>query len=441
MRARSEFVALLLAACVTSGPVSDDERALLRTLRYDASPLPLDPSNAVDGDDAARAFGQRLFFDPRLSGPLRSRDNDGGPAVLGRVDEPGRVSCAGCHLPASRFVDTRSPHGQISLASDWTRRRTPTLLEVATAPLFNWDGRRDSLWSQAIGVMESPAEFNSGRLLVAEQVFRFHRAEYESIFGPMPALDDASLYPQLDPALAGCTVGVDPVCRGMPGDGRDYDGMTEEARYEVTEVTVNAAKAIAAYVAQLRCGPSRFDAWLDGDESALDASEVRGAALFVGRAHCVDCHSGPNLTDGRFHNVGLRPGVVAVAFVDEDDRGAGEGVALGLDDSLSTRGEHSDGVRSGLPTSVGPELEGAFRTPTLRCIDEQPSYMHTGQFTALEQVVRFFDRGGDELGFPGTSEIRPLGLTEEERTDLVAFLGSLGGDGPDPALLTDPSLR
>lgn len=436
-------LALGATACSSGAEsvVTSEERALLATLRYDAAEPPLDPSNAFDGDPDARAFGQRLFFETALAGPLTSRDNDGSASVLGVVGEPGRVSCASCHVPQSGFVDTRSPHGQISLASDWTRRRTPTLLEVGSATLYNWDGRRDSLWGQAIGVMESARELNSGRLFVAEQIFRLHRAEYESIFGPMPALDDASRFPQIEPQGAGCTAGTSPVCHGMPGDGNEYDAMSPEAQREVTEVTVNTAKAIAAYVGQLRCGPSRFDAWLDGDASALDASEQRGAALFVGRAHCIDCHSGPNLTDGQFHNVGLRPTVVAVAFTDQDDRGAAEGIAAALTDPLGTSGAFSDGERRALPATVGPELEGAFRTPTLRCIDDQPSYMHTGQLTSLEQVVRFFDRGGDELGFPGTSEIHALDLDESERADLVAFLGALGGEGPDPALLIDPSTR
>ena len=110
------------------------------------------------------------------------------------------MSCAGCHLPESGFVDTRSRGKQISLAAQWTTRRTPTLLEVAFAPLYNWDGRRDSIWRQAIGVMESESEFNSGRLFVAQQVFALHRAEYEAIFGAMPPLDDAARFPPLAPA-------------------------------------------------------------------------------------------------------------------------------------------------------------------------------------------------------------------------------------------------
>jgi cytochrome c peroxidase len=462
-RAFAALAALTLAACGAATDVAPDasdddpdpdptftdaERATLATLRYDDGPAPADPSNRVADDPAARAFGQRLFFDPSLSGRLIEGDNDGGAASLGRMGEPGRVSCAGCHVPAGGFVDTRSPHRQISLAALWTRRRTPTLLEVAFAPLYNWDGARDSIWRQAIGVMESEAEFNSGRLFVAEQIFRHHRAEYEAIFGPLPALD-AAPYPQLGPEDAGCvervtTAGPVYDCRGKPGDGADHDALAAadpEAARLVTEVTVNVAKALAAYVRQLRCGPGRFDAWLDGDEAALSRSEQRGAALFVGRAGCVACHSGPRLTDGGFHNVGLAPAPVAVAFVDANDRGAALGIALALVDPLNSRGAFSDGDRGTLPPAnapIDPALEGAFRTPTLRCAATQPSFMHTGQLTSLRQVIRFFDRGGDHGGYPGTSELRALDLSERERGDLEAFLGALVGAGPAPALRVPP---
>jgi cytochrome c peroxidase len=288
--------------------------------------------------------------------------------------------------------------------------------------------------------MESVAEFNSGRLFVAQQIFRLHRQRYEAIFGAMPALDDAARFPELDPLSAGC----DPAqvttapCRGKPGDGAEYDALGADAQTAVTTVTVNAAKAIAAYVRQLRCGPSKFDAWLGGDASALGRSELRGAALFVGSAACVSCHSGSALSDGKFHNVGLRPGTVAVAFTDSDDRGAGEGVALALADPLSSKGAFSDGDRGVLPATVGPALEGAFRTPTLRCIANQPSFMHTGQMKTLDVVVRFFSRGGDASGYPGTNELSAVNLTDREQADVVAFLRALQGPGPEAALLTAP---
>jgi cytochrome c peroxidase len=449
-------VAAAAAGCGSSetpgGPPADDpapvftaaEQSALAALRYDDRAPPPDPSNRVADDAAARLFGQRLFFDKALSGPLIEGDNDGSAGTLGRRGEAGKVSCADCHLPESGFVDTRSRGMQISLAAQWTPRRTPTLLEVAFAPLFNWDGRRDSIWRQAIGVLESEREINGGRLFVAHQIFALHRAEYEAIFGAMPPLDDAARFPAIASADAGCRARMTATgevydCRGIPGDHADYDGMAAADQTAVTQVTVNATKAIAAYVRQLRCGAGRFDAWLGGDQTALTRAEQRGAALFVGKAACVQCHGGPNLTDHQFHNVGLQPRVVAVAFVDEGDRGAAEGVAAAVADPLNVRGAFSDGDDGRLPAAATADMEGAFRTPTLRCLSGQPSFMHTGHMTTIDQVVAFFDRGGDPPGgYPGRSEITRLGLSERERADLVAFLGTLEGPGPAAALRVAP---
>jgi cytochrome c peroxidase len=170
----------------------------------------------------------------------------------------------------------------------------------------------------------------------------------------------------------------------------------------------------------------------------MPPAEQRGAALFVGRAGCVSCHSGPRLTDGAFHNVGLSPAIVAVAIHDVNDRGAATGVADALKDPTSTAGPLSDGDRKALP-AVTPALEGAFRTPTLRCSANHPSFMHTGQIQELGLVMSFFDRGGDRVGnYPGTNELKPLGLTEREREDLVAFMGALSGSGPAAELLGPP---
>jgi cytochrome c peroxidase len=448
--------ALLLAACsdgATPGAPTakmpepggmDELRASLASLHYDPGPAPEDPSSKVDGDPAAERFGQALFFERGLSGPLIEGDNDGSGGTLGTSGQPGRVSCADCHVPDSAFIDDRSPHAQISLAAQWTRRRAPTLLETASLRLYDWDGRRDSIWGQALGVMENDHEFNSGRLFVAEQVFRLHRTDYEALFGAMPALDDTARFPPLTPDVAGCTEvltrsGPTYPCRGKPGDGADYDGMAREDQDAVTRVMVNTAKAMAAYVRLLRCGASRFDAWLDGDDAILDESEQRGAALFAGPGKCTSCHSGPNFTDGGFHNVGLAPAPVAVAFIDTGDRGAADGVAAALTDPLSTPGAFSDGDRGVLPAAPGPGLVGAFRTPTLRCIAKQPSFMHTGQLRTLAEVVAFHNRGGDPSGgYPGANELVPLALTDAEQADLVAFLNALDGPGAPETLRTPP---
>jgi len=405
-----------------------------------------DASNRFADDAKAAAFGQRMFFETAFSGKLLDGDNDGTPNALGTQGQTGKVSCAGCHVPESGFLDDRTLGKQISLGAGWGRRRTPSLLDVGQAKLLMWDGRHDALYNQPFGPFESPVEMNSSRLYVAQQVFALHRAEYEAIFGAMPALDDQTRFPPLSAEKTGCqptTVDPEPTCNGaqhgLPGDGAEFDGLQPADQDAVNRIVVNIGKALGAYERLLDCGPSRFDRWVAGQADALSASEQRGAALFIGRGKCVDCHSGPYFSDQKFHNVGLKPTVVAVVFIDQNDAGAQTGFAGALADPLNTRGKYSDGDDGRLPASADdPKLAGAFRTPTLRCASQRPSFMHTGQLKTLSNVVSFFTRGGDAFGYPGTSEITKLDLSAEEQKDLVAFMGALDGPGPAAELLASP---
>jgi len=436
---RPWLLAALLPACGTAPGSS-----AYQSLRYDAAPAPADASNRYGDEPAAAELGHKLYFETGLSGRLLYPDNGELAGSLGPNGTAGLVACASCHVPASGFVDTRSPGQQISLAAQWTARKAPMLLESGFVSLFNWDGARDSMWRQTIGVMEGNREFNSSRLFVAEQLFKLYRADYEAIFGAMPPLDDTTRFPTLAAATTGCVIAPNStteqyICHGLPGDGAEYDGMPLDDQTAVTRVVVNAAKAIAAYQRQLRCGASRFDAWVGGDDTALSDSEQRGAALFVGKGQCTTCHSGPNLTDNQFHNVGLAPAHVAQAFVDSGDDGAATGLAGLATDPLNVSSEFSDGDDGRLPASVPARMAGAFRTPSLRCDATHPSFMHTAQLRTVADVVAFFNAGGDPPGpYPGQSELQPLGLSDDEQADLTAFLSTLDGPGPDAALLSAP---
>lgn len=417
-----------------------EEWAALQALRWTGEPPPPDATNTFADSPAAAAFGQRLFFDPRFSGRLLDGDNDGSPATLGEKGETGKVSCAGCHVPEDGFSDTRSPGQQISLAAGWILRRTPSLLDSGHRRLLHWDGRRDTSYNQALGVVEATLEYNSSRYFFAQQLFALHRAEYEALFGPMPPLDDPSVFPPLAAEETGCSAldGEPSDCQGRPGDMGYFDSLSPEDKDAVTRVAVNAGKAIGAYVRRLSCGPGRLDAWLAGDETALTPAEKRGALTFVGKGKCVSCHSGPLLTDHAFHNVGLLAGTVAVVFIDKDDPGARKGLLAALADPLSSKGPYSDGDDGRLPEVVTDEMLGAFATPGLRCVAGRPAFMHTGQMKDLAEVVDFFDRGGHPAGFLGESELGELGLGDAEKADLVAFLRTLDGPGPAPDLLVPP---
>ncbi len=435
---------LLACAIVLSiGCAPVDRDPALRALSPVPSPPP-DPSNAYADDPDAARFGQRLFFDASFAGALLDGDNDGGPGATGRRGDTGTVSCASCHVATTDFSDTRSLNGQISLGAGWGFRRAPSLLDVGHATLLMWDGRRDSLFSQVFGPIESEIEMNGSRLFAAEQVFAHHRAEYEAIFGPMPPLDDAARFPPMTATSTGCSALIEQerrcagVVHGVPGDGAEFDAMSGSDQDAVTRVVVNVGKAIGAYERLLSCGPSRFDAWIAGDDGAMTAEEIHGAELFVGAGRCVTCHSGPTMSDERFHDVGLQPTFVGTVFVDADDRGAALGLMQRDASPLRIEGTYSDGDdgRAELPRSDA--LEGAFRTPRLRCVSQRPSFMHTGQITRLADAVAFHVRGGDRGGFLGTNELVPLDLGPGDQADLVAFLHALDGPGPAASLRAPP---
>jgi cytochrome c peroxidase len=431
--------------------LTDDERAALLALSPDSLPAaPADPTNKYADDPKAAAFGQKLFFEAGFSGQLLSTDNDGTQGTLGTATstsgQTGRVGCYGCHVPDGGYSDTRSFQLQVSLGAAWGVRRAPSLLDVGQSKLIMWDGRRDSLFSQVFGPLETPVEENSSRLYMAEQLFLKYKTDYENIFGAMPALGDATSFPALAANVTGCiptsdrtepTPGMSKCAgpfHGSPGDQAEYDSMTPENQTAVTRVVVNAGKAIGAYERLLTCGASPFDAWMHGNSAAISNSAQRGAVLFIGKASCVKCHSGPFMSDEQFHNVGLSPVTVQQFIEDSSDQGAGSGIATLLADPLSSRGAFSDGTDGRDPPAVTSAMAGAFRTPKLRCVNMRPTFMHTGQLETLAKVIAFFNQGGAASGYPGTNEIHSLGLSSDESADLVNFLVALDGPGPAAAL-------
>ncbi|MCS6780155.1 MAG: hypothetical protein N2038_13345 [Geminicoccaceae bacterium] len=155
------------------------------------------------------------------------------------------------------------------------------------------------------------------------------------------------------------------------------------------------ARALAAYVATLESPPTAFDRWVEGEEDALEARERRGLAIFLGKGGCIACHVGRRLTDDRFHDIGLPT----------SDLGRGR-----FDPDRASR--------------------FAFRTPSLRWVARRPPYMHDGSLGSLRAVVDHYDRGG--IDRPSRSpSVRPLGLTEQEKGDLIAFLETLSRPPPE----------
>ena len=137
------------AGCRQTSPFSDADLATLRT--FALVPLPPDPSNANADSVAAAALGKLLFFDPRAAGPLGPANVAGENGSLGDAGDTGKVACVSCHDPAMGGSDHRSMPAATSLGANYTPRNSPTIINAAYSPLWQfWDGRADSLWSQAL---------------------------------------------------------------------------------------------------------------------------------------------------------------------------------------------------------------------------------------------------------------------------------------------------
>lgn len=387
------FAGFALVGCKPA-ELSDSEKATVASLSLSALPaLDPDPSNRVADDALAAAFGATLFFEQRLSGN-------------------GEVACATCHKIDRQFQDDLPR----SVAVGTTDRRSMPLAGVARSPFMFWDGRRDSLWAQALTPMEDAREHGGDRAAYAHFIARSFGPRYERIFGPLP---DLSGVPAHASPLGGET------------QKTAWATMTDRQRDDVNRVFSNIGKAIAAFERTIVHEPTRFDRFADAvaagvrpeGDAALTDQEIYGLRLFIGRANCVTCHNGPRFTDDHFHNTGV-PAALGVP----DDEGRAKGAAQALADPFNCLGDYSDAAPEAcgelrFMVKDGPELLRAFKTPSLRGAATRPPYMHSGQVPTLEAVVDHYATAPKSPA--GHSEIEPLRLSEKERTALIAFLGTL----------------
>ena len=394
---------------------SQAEIATLKSLWLGSlPPLPPDPSNAVGDDPLAVDLGKQFFFDSTFSAN-------------------GAVACTNCHQPGNLFVDGL-PQAQ---AIGTTPRHTQSIIGTAYNPWFFWDGRRDSLWAQALTPMESAVEHGGTRTQYAHVVDEneSYRAEYEAIFGPMPDLSDRSRFPDSAGPVD------DPDLRAA------WDGMDPSDQEVVNQVYANIGKAIAAYERKIMPGPSRFDAYvealLDGDEAGMNSNlsleEVAGLRLFTGRGNCTQCHNGPLFTNHGFHSIGVPDGEGR-----PPDIGRFGGVQLAVADEFNCLGQYSDAQPETcdelrFAKKLGEELMGAFKVPSLRNVAETAPYMHAGQFKTLDEVLNHYNQAPAGLGPTGHSDLLPLDFTQTELDQLEAFLRSLSGPlDVAPELLVAP---
>ena len=367
------------------------EAEIKRILQHGPWPLPWrgDRSNRVSGKPAAIAFGERLFFDPRLS-------------------VKGAVACATCHVPEHNWTDGR----KLAVGLEEADRNTPTVLNVRTNRWFGWGGSGDSLWAQSIRPMLDGLEMGMTEKRVADLIRNDSEfsCRYQKTFGapPSPADDDA--------------------------------------------VMVGAAKALAAFQETLVTGRTPFDAFRDalarGDRKAAaryPENAQRGLKIFVGKGLCSVCHFGPNFTNGEFDEIGIQHYTRTRGI----DWGRYTGIKAMEASRFNLLGAYNDDPSRAsaiFSRHVALDLRnyGQFRVPGLRNVALTAPYMHNGDLATLRDVVKHYseidpsrmhlgpdmlDSDGVAIAIPIATILKPLHLTEQEIGDVVVFLETLTDKG------------
>ena len=378
-----------------------EKRAISRHGPWPQPVLP-DRSNRASGNADAIALGRALFFDTRLS-------------------PKGDMACATCHQPGRALSDGRDrAHGRERLD-----RNTPSLWNAGLGHWFGWDGGADSLWGFALRPMLNPVELGASaahvaRLLRNDAAYAcLHR---NAFIGPA----NGAYAPK---AVKGTSKGL---TSRAGTSGRERSRPMPSVADE--HLTVDAAKALAAFMETLQPGKSAFDELHDalarGDAVATaryPEDARRGLRLFTGRGQCAVCHFGPNFTNGEFHEIGISY-LIDKGRVDPGRQG---GIKLVRADRYNRLGAFSDDASraSGSRTRHVAENHanyGQFKTPSLRNVELTAPYMHNGKLATLRDVVRHYSEiPEDRLHQDGEALLKPLRLTEGETDDLIAFLRTL----------------
>jgi len=405
--------------------------------------LPLDPTNKYADSARAARLGQKLFSEPRLSGPIQV----GTPAEgqLGAIGEKYKIACRNCHMPESTWlIDIRSNNGgpipnATALGSLWMSRNVSSLVNtvyytqggtgVHNAHWRENDGYSDSEWFDAQSEPEGPPVQNGSRLQLAHVIFEHYKSDYNQAFPEWP----------LDPGLANYS--RFPATGSPYTDAANWNGLNAHDQDIVNRVLANYGKAMEAYLRTLTSKNAPFDQFVAGNSHAISDRAKHGLQVFLGKGACINCHNQPLLSDDSFHVIGLSIDTTLSPFAGPGETGRNFNQALICDPSVagadfSVDGPYSDDRlthRDGdFCSATIPD--GLWRTKGLRHVAETAPYFRDGQAATLDDVVDFYDRGGDPVGtyLGGPKEIHPLHLTSTEKRDLVVFLKTLTGD-PVPA--------
>lgn len=399
----------LLSAC-SEPPLTERERRIFSSFSLTRLPPPFTETNRVARNPAAAALGKQLFMDASLS-------------------SNGKISCATCHDPQNHFIDGVAKAKGLSTL----QRNTPSLSGAAWFQWQYWDGRRDSLWSQALTPLEAKAEMGSNRVAVARlfQENESYRQQYTALFG--------------DTHLQSADLAGDASPMGNDTEKRAWFEMDKMTQEKINTVFANVGKSIGAYELTLAPVTTRFDQFVDSvrmgqpDTDSLSKQELRGARLFIDdtKTQCLECHNGPLFSNGDFHNIGTgrfdasQPG-------EQLDFGRVFGVQAAMMNEFNCQGRFSDTAIDDckhlrfINRNVVSHSHGAFRTPTLRNVSNTAPYFHDGRFGSLEEIVRHY---ASQPVAPTSrpNELRSFPLSDSEVKELTAFLHSLAAINLKPA--------
>lgn len=367
---------VLLAGCnaqaakqeaATAAPM--DKAMVAKSAKVAPAPLAAlgPPSQAPDNltTPEKAELGKVLFFDPRMGGDAST-------------------ACSTCHEPEQGWAWSEDLSRGYPGTVHW--RNSQTIINSAYFPRLFWAGSAPSLVKQAPSAAKGGVAGNGEDDLMEARLALIpeYRKRFKAVFG------------------------------------------------DEWPLIQNVWRAIEAFETTLVQRDAPIDKYLQGDKAALSEEQVRGKALFEGKAGCISCHNGALASDQDYHNIGVPPntrweedGLAQITFRFEN----------------YAKGQAEEGYRTAKSDwgfyfrSKNQWDKGKFRTPSLRYTKYTAPYMHNGILLTLDEVVDFYNRGGaDEEGrttlFPENKSklIKPLGLTDDEKADLVAFLEAFSGD-------------
>ncbi len=406
------FYLLFLTFSIHAKPInlpdisfSDKEKQIIQSLSSQQYPKGTDPSNRVSGNPDAIKFGKSLFFDTALSGD-------------------GEVSCATCHIPTMSWAN-HEPLTKIRANHD-VKRHVPSLWGVRYNRWYFWDGRADSLWSQAIMPIENEAEMAGSRSQVALLIINSPklRKSYQKIFGAIPSvLLNNSIPKKARPILKN---------KAHP-DQQAWDSLSKEMQMAINRLFSNIGKAIASFEETIIANNSPFDQFAEQlsqrksiSNPPISITAMRGLKLFIGKAKCVNCHSGANFSDGEFHHSFLQKRSLS------GDLGRYNGIKQLLNNEFNANSIFDDSRKTRQRNKLdyvykNIEFRGQFKTPSLRNVAKTYPYMHTGELQTLEEVLDYYDSISKRITPNNHQEIllKSIDLSKQEQNNLIEFLKSL----------------